>query len=74
MIAAVASVVLGLFSFTLPDTPPKAKGTQTTFAKVLELMHWFCLKTDHLLVFLISSILICIPLSFYYSFTNLLSY
>jgi nucleoside transporter len=71
VIAAVASGVLGLLSFTLPDTPPKAKGTKTTFAKVLGADAFVLFKDKSFTVFLIASILICIPLSFYYSFTNL---
>ena len=71
VIAAVASGILGLLSFTLPDTPPKAKGTQTTFAKVLGADALVLFKDRSFTVFLIASILICIPLSFYYSFTNL---
>jgi nucleoside transporter len=71
IIASVASGVLGLMSFTLPDTPPKAKGTQTTFAKVLSADAFVLFKNRHFTVFLIASILICIPLSFYYSLTNL---
>ena len=71
VIAAVASGILGLLSFTLPDTPPKAKGTQTTFAKVLGADALVLFKDRSFAVFLIASILICIPLSFYYSFTNL---
>ena len=71
IIAAVASGVLGLLSFTLPDTPPKAKGTKTTFAKVLGADAFVLFKDRSFTVFLIASILICIPLSFYYSFTNL---
>jgi nucleoside transporter len=71
IIAAVASAALGLMSFTLPDTPPKAKGTKTTFAKVLGADAFVLFKNKSFTVFLIASILICIPLSFYYSFTNL---
>ncbi len=71
IIAAVASGILGLLSFTLPDTPPKAKGTKTTFAKVLGADALVLFKDKSFTVFLIASILICIPLSFYYSFTNL---
>lgn len=71
IIAAVASGVLGLLSFSLPDTPPKAKGTKTTFAKVLGSDALVLFKDRSFTVFLIASILICIPLSFYYSLTNL---
>lgn len=71
IIAAVASGVLGLMSFTLPDTPPKAKGTKTTFAQVLGADALVLFKNKDFVVFFIASVLICIPLSFYYSLTNL---
>jgi len=71
IIAAVASGILGFLSFTLPDTPPKAKGTKTTMAKVLGADALVLFNDRSFTVFLIASILICIPLSFYYSFTNL---
>jgi nucleoside transporter len=70
IIAAIASAVLGLMSFTLPDTPPKAKGTKTTFAQVLGADALVLFKQKSFVVFFIASILICIPLSFYYSFTH----
>jgi nucleoside transporter len=69
--AAVASVALGLLSFFLPDTPPKAKGTKTTFAQILGVDAFVLFKNRSFTIFFISSILICIPLSFYYSLTNL---
>ncbi len=71
IIAAAASALLGLLSFTLPETPPKAKGTKTTFAQVLGADAMVLFKSKAFTVFFIASILICIPLSFYYSFTNL---
>ena len=69
--AAVASVALGLLSFFLPNTPPKAKGTKTTFAQILGSDAFVLFKDRSFTVFFIASILICIPLSFYYSLTNL---
>ena len=69
--AAVASVALGLLSFILPNTPPKAKGTKTTFAQILGSDAFVLFKNRSFTVFFIASILICIPLSFYYSLTNL---
>jgi nucleoside transporter len=71
IIAAVASAILGLMSFTLPDTPAKAKGTKTSFAQVFGADALVLFKSKSFLVFFIASVLICIPLSFYYSFTNL---
>ncbi|HKP32645.1 MAG TPA: MFS transporter, partial [Chitinophagaceae bacterium] len=69
--AAVASVVLGLLSFFLPNTPPKGKGTKTTFTQILGADAFVLFKSRSFVVFFIASILICIPLSFYYSLTNL---
>jgi nucleoside transporter len=71
IIAAIASLVLGLLSFSLPATPPKAKGTKTTFAQILGTDALVLFKDRSFVVFFIASVFICIPLSFYYSFTNL---
>lgn len=69
--AAAASAVLGLLCFFLPNTPPKSKGTRTTFSQILGADAFVLFKDRSFVVFFISSILICIPLSFYYSLTNL---
>ncbi len=69
--AAVMSAVLGLWSFFLPDTPPKSKGTKTTFAQILGADAFVLFKDKSFVIFFIASVLICIPLSFYYSLTNL---
>jgi len=69
--AAGASALLGILSFFLPDTPPKAKGTKTTISQVLGADAFVLFKDRSFTTFFIASILICIPLSFYYSFTNL---
>jgi nucleoside transporter len=69
--AAIASLVLGLFSFALPATPPTRKGDQSDLRDMLGLEAVGLLKNRSYLVFFISSIAICIPLAFYYNFTNL---
>lgn len=68
-IAAASSLLLGIFSFFLPDTPAK-KNTNTSLSSILGLDALVLFKNKSFLVFFISSIAICIPLSFYYSFTN----
>lgn len=68
--AAVASLILGLLSFTLPDTPPAQKGQKTTFGDIIGLDAIGMLKNKSYLVFFLASIAICIPLAFYYNFTN----
>lgn len=64
---AVASLLLGLFSFTLPKTPPvKDKAQKDSIAEILGLDAIKLLSNKNFLIFFISSILICIPLAFYY--------
>jgi nucleoside transporter len=69
--AAVASLLLGIFSFMLPATPPTRRGEKATVRDILGLEAVGLLKDRSYLVFFISSIAICIPLAFYYNFTNL---
>lgn len=69
--AAAGSALLGILSFFLPRTPPKAKGTKIKFSQVLGSDAFVLFKDRSFTVFFIASILICIPLSFYYSLTNL---
>ncbi|MDQ2864447.1 MAG: MFS transporter, partial [Bacteroidota bacterium] len=72
LLGAIASLVMGIFSFTLPKTPPKvAAGTQVKVADIIGLDALKLLKNKNFLVFFIASILICIPLAFYYQVANL---
>ena len=68
--AAIASLILGLLSFTLPSTPPAKKGQKTTLGDIMGLDSLGLLKNRSYLVFFIASVAICIPLAFYYNFTN----
>ncbi|MBK0381007.1 nucleoside permease [Mucilaginibacter segetis] len=68
--AAIASLVLGLLSFTLPSTPPAKKGQKTTIGDIMGLDSLGLLKNKSYLVFFIASVAICVPLAFYYNFTN----
>jgi nucleoside transporter len=69
-IAAAASVLLGLYSFTLPDTPPQNIGKQVTVGEVLGLKALRLMKERSFFFFVLCSLLISIPLAFYYNFTN----
>jgi nucleoside transporter len=70
MMTAIASLMLGIFSFTLPSTPPKGRDTKLGIAQILGLDALKLLTNRNFLVFFISSILICIPLAFYYQHAN----
>ncbi|MFD2037057.1 nucleoside permease [Belliella marina] len=71
LMAGIASAVLGIFSFTLPKTPPKADRTQKLkISEILGFDALSLLKERNFAVFFISSILICIPLAFYYQNAN----
>ena len=70
LMVSIASAVLGLFSFTLPKTPPSSKGESVKLADILGLEALALLKGRNFLMFFISSVLICIPLAFYYQNAN----
>jgi len=67
---AVASLILGLISFTLPKTPPSQSEGAARVSDILGLDALKLLKDRNFLMFFITSILICIPLAFYYQQAN----
>lgn len=72
-IAAGCSVLTGIYCFTLPHTPPLARssGSAGGLASIFPKEAILLLKERSMAVFAIASFLICIPLQFYYAFTNL---
>ena len=66
LLAGTAALVLGLLSFTLPKTPPKVTEGKIKIGDIIGLDALRLLKDKNFLIFFISSILICIPLAFYY--------
>ena len=69
--AATASALLGLYSFFLPSTPPRLGSDQSiSLREILGLDALALLKDRGFLFFFIASILICIPLAFYYQHAN----
>ncbi|MGD1891613.1 MAG: nucleoside permease [Cyclobacteriaceae bacterium] len=71
LIASGVSILMGVYSFTLPHTPPKSKGEKTSWQDNIGLDALKLMKERSFAVLFIASLLICIPLSFYYSFANL---
>ncbi|WDE98609.1 MFS transporter [Lentisphaera profundi] len=69
-ISASAAAILGVFSFMLPNTPPVKSDKKITAGELLGLNALALLKDRSYLIFMISSILICIPLAFYYQMTS----
>ena len=71
LMAAGASALMSLFSLTLlPHTPPRAKGEAVSVRDILGLDALSMMKRPSFAVFIVASVLACIPLTFYFSFTN----
>lgn len=72
LMVAIASAFLGIFSFTLPKTPPKSdRAEKVSYKEMLGLDALGLLKDRNFLMFFLASVLISIPLAFYYQNTNL---
>ena len=67
-IAALSSLSLGVFCFFLPDTPPGK--VRASFSSIMGLDALVLFKRKSFIIFFIASVMICIPLAFYYGFTN----
>jgi nucleoside transporter len=68
-IAMISALLLGVTSFFLPAVPPTASG-KTTFSQIIGKDAFVLFKDRSFLIFFFSSVLICIPLSFYYTWAN----
>ncbi|HEV2228985.1 MAG TPA: nucleoside permease [Steroidobacteraceae bacterium] len=71
LMCAIASFVLGVYAFTLPRTPPRpAAGEGGGLKRALGFDALVLLKERNFAVFFVASVLICIPLAFYYQNAN----
>lgn len=68
-LAAAVSLIYGLYSFSLPATPPNGKGQPISVGKMLGLDALQLFKDPAFAVFALCSFLVCIPLAFYYAMT-----
>ncbi len=67
LMVAIASGILGVFSFTLPKTPPRVgKDEKISISDIIGLDALKLLSDRNFLIFFLASVLICIPLGFYY--------
>lgn len=69
-LSAIVSVIYGLFSFSLPPSPPQGRDEPFSIVKALGLDAIRLFANPSYLVFAVCSFLICIPLAFYYARTN----
>jgi nucleoside transporter len=65
-LAGALSGVLGVYSFFLPDTPPHKQGSAASLGEIVGIDALKLLRDRNFAVFFIASLLICIPLAFYY--------
>lgn len=71
LMSSIASFVLGVYAFTLPRTPPQpVAGEGSSLARALGFDALVLLKERNFAVFFVASVLICIPLAFYYQNAN----
>src|SRR5262249_20520135 len=70
LLAAGASAAMALYRLTRPHTPPADQGKPVTVRNVLGLDALVMMKQPSFRVFVVASVLACIPLTFYFSFTN----
>lgn len=69
-LASAAALVMGIYSLTLPHTPPKGANTPVSVGTLLGFDAIKLFRDRSFATFMICSFLICIPLSFYFTWTN----
>lgn len=70
-LAALAALVMGIYSFTLPHTPPQGTKEPLSIRTILGIDAIELFRDRSFAMFMLCSFLICIPLSFYFNWMNL---
>ena len=70
-IAAVGSILFGIYALTLPHTPPLRTGHGFKITSIFPPDVFALFKNRNFAIFAVASFLVCVPLQFYYAFTNL---
>lgn len=71
LMCGAASFLLGIYSLTLPATPPGVdRAAKVRWGDLLGLEALRLLKERNFLIFFLASISICVPLAFYYQHAN----
>ncbi len=71
-LAALSSLIMGIYCLTLPSTPPLGSSSDKfSVSSIFPKEALALLKERSMMIFVIASFFICIPLQFYYAFTNL---
>ena len=68
--AGICAIILGVYSFFLPSTPPPAKGQPVNLRTIFMVDAFSLMKRPAFLIFIVCSTLICIPLAYYYALTS----
>lgn len=69
--AAVGSILFGVYALTLPDTPPLRTAHGFKISNIFPPDVFNLFKNRNFAIFALAAFLICVPLQFYYAFTNL---
>ena len=70
LMAGIVSLVLGVYSFTLPNSPAKSRGQKVSLGKLLGLDALVLMRKPSFALFVACSFLLCIPLAMYYGWAN----
>jgi nucleoside transporter len=70
-IAGLASLIMAVYCLTLPHTPPLARSTKFSLSEIFPVEAARLFRERSFAIFALASFLICVPLQFYYAFTNL---